>query len=180
MNPWHDVDLGANPAEEFQAIIEIPQRSRAKYELDKATGLLRLDRVLYSAVHYPANYGFLPKTFCDDGDPLDVLVFCQEEIQPLCICAARPIGVIAMTDEKGEDAKIIAVSTHDPEYDHYRDVAQFPPHRMLELRQFLLDYKTLEEKQVDVDDLRGPEDAVREIEAAVALYEREIAPTLGR
>jgi inorganic pyrophosphatase len=170
LNPWHDVELGESPEEQFNAVIEIPRGSRSKYELDKETGLLRLDRILYSAVHYPANYGFLPKTYCDDGDPLDALVLCQEDLVPMCIVSARPIGVITMTDEKGEDDKIIAVCADDPEYNHFRDVGELPPHRLRALKQFLLDYKTLEHKQVNVDDLRPREDAKRVIRAAIELY----------
>ena len=170
MNAWHDVELGENPAEQFNAVIEIPRGSRSKYELDKETGLLRLDRILYSAVHYPANYGFLPKTYCDDGDPLDALVLCQEDLVPMCIVAARPIGVITMTDEKGEDDKIIAVCADDPEYNHFTDVSELPPHRLRALKQFLLDYKTLEKKQVNVDDLRPRDDAVRVIRKAIEFY----------
>jgi inorganic pyrophosphatase len=179
VNPWHDVDPGARPDEEFQAVIEIPRGSRAKYELDKGTGLLRLDRVLYSAVYYPANYGFLPRTYCDDQDPLDALVLCQEDLVPLCLVAARPIGVIRMRDEKGTDDKIIAVAVHDPEYNHYGDVDELPPHRLLELKQFLLDYKTLERKQVNVDDLRPRAEAQRVIREALELYRREIATARG-
>jgi inorganic pyrophosphatase len=170
LNPWHDVELGENPEEQFHAVIEIPRGSRSKYELDKDTGLLRLDRILYSAVHYPANYGFLPRTYCDDGDPLDALVLCQEDLVPMCIVAARPIGVITMTDEKGEDDKIIAVCADDPEYNHFTDVGELPPHRLRALKQFLLDYKTLEKKQVNVDDLRPRGDAVRVIRSAIELY----------
>ncbi|MCK6458394.1 MAG: inorganic diphosphatase [Planctomycetes bacterium] len=176
MNPWHDIPLGDRPEEEFRAIIEIPRGSRSKYEIDKESGLLRLDRVLYSAVFYPTNYGFLPQTYCDDGDPLDVWVYCQENLVPLCVVPARPIGVIPMSDEKGEDKKIIAVCTVDPEYDRIRDVADLPPHRLRELKQFLLDYKTLERKKVDVDDLRPRAEAVAAIRDAVDLYRREIAP----
>ena len=172
MNPWHDVDLGENPEERFHAVVEISRGSRTKYELDKETGLLRLDRILYSAVHYPANYGFLPRTYCDDGDPLDVLLLCQEALVPLCVATARPIGVITMTDDKGRDDKIIAVAADDPEFNHYTDVSQLPPHRTRELKQFLLDYKTLEHKKVDVDDLRPRPDARRVIREAVALYRK--------
>jgi len=179
MNPWHDVDPGADPAALFQAVIEIPRGSKNKYELDKQTGLLKLDRVLYSAVFYPANYGFIPQTYCDDHDPLDVLVLCQEPLVPLCLVLARPLGVIRMSDEKGVDDKIIAVPAKDPEYNHYHDVSELPPHRMRELKQFLLDYKTLEDKQVNVDELRGPEEAGRVIEESIALYNAEIRSTLG-
>ena len=178
MNAWHDVELGDDPARAFCAVIEIPRGSKNKYELDKETGLLRLDRVLYSAVHYPANYGFLPKTYCDDDDPLDVLVLCQEPLVPMCLVEVRPIGVITMTDDKGVDDKIIAVPAGDPEYNHYTDINELPPHRMLELKQFLTDYKTLEHKRVDIDAIEGRADAERIIEAAVALYDREIRPGL--
>jgi len=173
MHPWHDVDPGADPGRQFQAVIEIARGSRSKYEIDKATGMLRLDRVLYSAVHYPANYGFLPRTYCEDGDALDALVLCQEDLVPLCIVSARPIGVITMTDDKGRDDKVIAVCADDPEYTHVREVGELAPHRLRELKQFLLDYKTLEDKTVDVDDLRPRGDAVRVIREALELYRRE-------
>jgi inorganic pyrophosphatase len=176
MHPWHDVELGDHVEQHFRAVIEIPKGSKIKYELDKKTGLLWLDRVLHSAVHYPANYGFLPRTYCDDGDPLDVLVLGQEPVVPLCILRARAIGVIEMRDEKGRDDKIIAVHVDDPEYAHYEDVAQLPPHRVLELQRFFLDYKTLEHKIVRVEDLRGRDDAVPVIRAAARLYRERIRP----
>lgn len=170
MNPWHDIDPGPKPEESFLAVIEIPRGSRNKYELDKETGLLRLDRVLYSAVHYPANYGFIPRSYGEDEDPLDVLVLCQEAILPFCLVEARPIGVIRMSDDKGVDDKIIAVPLHDPGYSHYHDVAQLPPHTMLQLRQFLLDYKTLERKQVNVDEMAGHEAAATVLREAFRYY----------
>ena len=116
MNPWHDVEIGEQSPEVFNSIIEIPIGSRMKYELDKVTGLLKVDRVLYSAVHYPANYGFIPRTYCDDHDPLDVLVLGQAEVVPLCIVRAKAIGVMQMIDQNEEDDKIIAVHVDDPEY----------------------------------------------------------------
>src|SRR5262252_8127112 len=116
MNPWHDVAIGEDPSRSFHCVIEVPSGSMNKYELDKATGLLRLDRVLYSAVHYPANYGFVPRTYCADGDPLDVLVLGQEEVVPGVLLRARAIGVMSMRDEKGQDDKLIAVHVDDPEY----------------------------------------------------------------
>ena len=180
MNAWHDVELGEKPEEIFQAVIEIPRGSKNKYELDKRTGMLRLDRVLYSAVHYPANYGFLPRTFCDDGDPLDVLVLCQEPLTPMCLVRAKPIGVITMKDEKGVDDKLIAVLADDPEYSHYTDVSELAPHRMRALKQFLIDYKTLENKQVDVDQMGSRDEAVRVLREAIELYATRIAPTFGR
>ena len=125
MHAWHDVELGDDIAGHFRAVIEIPKGSKIKYELDKATGLLGVDRVLHSAVHYPANYGFLPRTFCDDGDPLDVLVLGQEPVVPLCILRARAIGVLTMSDEKGADDKIVAIHVDDPEYEHYRDTQPY-------------------------------------------------------
>ena len=180
MNPWHDVELGEEIPRDFRCVIEIPKGSKVKYELDKQTGLLWLDRVLHSAVHYPANYGFLPRTYCGDGDPLDVLVLGQEPVVPLCILRARAIGVLSMSDDKGLDDKIIAVHLDDPEYAHYRDVAELPPHRLKEMQRFFLDYKVLEQKAVDVERIRGPAAAERVIRDAVQLYQDQIAPTLAR
>lgn len=174
MHPWHDVSPGENPAKLFRCVIEIPAGSKNKYELDKETGLLRLDRVLYSAVYYPANYGFIPRTYCEDGDPLDALVFGQESVVPLCIVRARPIGVISMTDENGRDDKIIAVSADDPEFNHYREVEEFPPHRLVQLKRFLLDYKALEGKVVDINSLSGRREAERVIAYGVNFYKRKI------
>jgi inorganic pyrophosphatase len=176
MHPWHDVELGDAIESGFRAIIEIPKGSKVKYELDKRTGLLWLDRVLYSAVHYPANYGFLPQTYCLDNDPLDVLVLGQEPVVPLCILRARAIGVMTMVDDKGPDDKIIAIHADDPEYAHYRDISELPPHRLVELERFFLDYKVLEHKAVSVGDMRGPADAERTIREAVDLYRQKIKP----
>ena len=170
MNPWHDVSLGEDPVRLFNCIIEIPRGSKNKYELDKKTGLLRLDRVLYSSVRYPASYGFLPQTFCDDGDPLDVLVLCQEPITPMCIVQARAIGLIQMRDDMGKDDKVIAVPLKDPEYTHVQDVRDLGPHRILEIRQFMLDYKRLENKEVDVDEMEGASAAHRVIREAAEFY----------
>jgi inorganic pyrophosphatase len=175
VNPWHDVELGADITQDFRCVIEIPKGSKVKYELDKRTGMLWLDRVLHSAVHYPANYGFLPRTYCDDGDPLDVLVLGQEPVVPLCILRARAIGVLTMSDDRGQDDKIIAVHVDDPEYAHYRDVAELPPHRLKEMQRFFLDYKVLENKAVDVDQIRGRAAALQVIRDAVRLYEDRIA-----
>ncbi len=171
MNPWHDVELGEDPTERFQCVIEIPRGSKCKYELDKENGMLRLDRILYSAVHYPANYGFLPRTYCEDGDPLDVLVLCQEAVAPLCVVRTIPIGVIAMTDEDGQDDKIVAVAADDPEFRDYRDIDQLPEHRLRETKQFLMDYKKFEPSKVEVGDLRGHEAAKQVIRDAIRLYD---------
>ena len=179
MNPWHDVAIGEDPDRLFHCVIEVPSGSKNKYELDKATGLLRLDRVLYSAVHYPANYGFIPRTYCDDGDPLDVLILCQEPVVPLCIMRARPVGVIKMTDEEGEDDKIIAVAVDDPEFNQCNDVKELPPHRLREIQQFLTDYKSLEGKIARVGPLKPARDARKVIQAAIKLYQKDIFPNLG-
>jgi inorganic pyrophosphatase len=180
MHAWHDVELGDDLGRYFRAVIEIPKGSKVKYELDKATGLLYLDRVLHSAVHYPANYGFLPRTFCDDGDPLDVLVLGQEPVVPLCTLRARAIGVLTMSDDKGQDDKIIAIHLDDPEYEHYHDIAELPPHRLRELERFFLDYKVLEHKTVNVDQLRGRPEAERVIREAARLYRERILPERAR
>jgi len=176
MHAWHDVELGDSIETGFRAVIEIPKGSKVKYELDKPTGLLWVDRILYSAVHYPANYGFLPQTYCLDGDPLDVLVLGQEPVVPLCVLRARAIGILTMVDDKGPDDKIIAIHADDPEYAHYRDISELPPHRLLELERFFLDYKVLEHKAVSVGDMRGPAEAERTIRDAVDLYRRKIKP----
>ena len=171
MHPWHDSYVDeAVISTGFPVIIEIPKGSKNKYELDKDTGLLRLDRVLYSAVYYPADYGFIPRTYCDDGDPLDALVLGQEAVYPLTIVEARAIGVMRMRDEKGIDDKIVAVSTRDPAFVDYTDKAQLPPHLLREVRRFFEDYKALEHKQVIVEDLLGVDDAIRIIRESLDLY----------
>ncbi len=173
MHPWHDSYVDeAVIATGFPVIIEIPKGSKNKYELDKETGLLRLDRVLYSAVYYPADYGFIPRTYCDDGDPLDALVLSQEPVYPLTIVEARAIGVMRMRDEKGIDDKIVAVSVGDPAFADYTDKSQLPPHLLREVRRFFQDYKALEQKQVIVEDLLGPSEAVAIINDALELYRR--------
>ena len=173
MHPWHDSYVDdAIVRDAFPVVIEIPKGSKNKYELDKETGLLKLDRVLYSAVHYPADYGFIPRTFCDDGDPLDALVLSQEPVYPLTLVEARAIGVMRMRDEKGIDDKIVAVSTRDPNFAHYTDKDQLPVHVLRQVRRFFEDYKVLEHKQVIVHDLLGPADAVQIIREALDLYRR--------
>src|SRR5215471_1026077 len=173
MHPWHDCDIDSTQVgKSFPAIIEIPKGSTNKYELDKETGLLRLDRVLYSAVYYPADYGFIPRTYCDDGDPLDVLVLAQEPVYPLTIVEARAIGVMRMRDEKGSDDKIVAVSVNDPAFADYTDKDQLPSHILREVQRFFQDYKVLEHKKVVIEDLLGPVEAVSIIRDALELYRK--------
>jgi inorganic pyrophosphatase len=167
-HPWHDIEPGASAS--FNAIIEIPLGSSNKYELDKNSGLLRLDRVLYSAVHYPANYGFIPQTLADDGDPLDVLILAAEPVYPLTLVTARPIGLMTMMDQDELDYKVIAVGINDPEYNTYHDIHELPKHRVAVLRRFFEDYKTLEKKRVVVDDISPALEAVPVIDKAVAVY----------
>jgi inorganic pyrophosphatase len=173
MHPWHDSYVDDTIIQHaFPVVIEIPKGSKNKYELDKETGLLRLDRVLYSAVHYPADYGFIPRTYCDDGDPLDALVLGQEPVYPLTIVEARAIGVMRMRDEKGIDDKIVAVSVHDPAFADYTDKDQLPAHVLRQVRRFFEEYKVLEHKQVIVEDLLGPSEALRIIREALELYRK--------
>jgi inorganic pyrophosphatase len=180
MHPWHDTYVDdAVIANGFPVIVEIPKGSTNKYELDKETGLLRLDRVLYSAVHYPADYGFIPRTYCDDGDPLDALVLGQEPVYPLTIVQARAVGVMRMRDEKGVDDKIVAVSVRDPSFEGYTDKEQLPAHVLRQVQRFFEDYKVLEHKQVVVEDLLGPEDALRIIREALELYRQLRRGELG-
>lgn len=175
MNPLHDVALPKAFDDNFPAIIEIPAGSNLKYELDKDTGLLRLDRVLYSAVHYPCNYGFIPRTHADDGDPLDILVIMQAAVAPLTIVRARAIGGFKMRDDKGEDDKIIAVCVDDPAVSHYQATTELPPHLLKELRRFFQDYKSLEGKFSEVDELYNQARAVSVIQAAVQGYDKLMA-----
>jgi inorganic pyrophosphatase len=170
MHAWHDIDLGERVEQHFRVVIEIPKGSKVKYELDKRTGLLAIDCVLASAVHYPANYGFVPRTYCADGDPLDALVLGQEPVVPLSILRARAIGVIRMRDEAREDDKIIAIHMDDPEYADYQDLGDLPSHLVRELEQFFLDYKELEGKTVAVEGLRGRAHAEQAIEKAAGAY----------
>jgi inorganic pyrophosphatase len=171
-HPWHDIPLPDNLAAWFPVFIEIPKGSKVKYELDKATGLLQVSRVLYSAVYYPANYGFVPRTYCDDGDPLDVLVLGQEDVVPQVLLRARAIGVMRMRDQKGQDDKIIAVHVDDPEYAVYDDITDLSPHRLRELQRFFLDYKVLEGEEVVVGAPLGVAEALPTLRAAQELYER--------
>ncbi|QDA59790.1 inorganic diphosphatase [Hymenobacter jejuensis] len=170
-NPWHDVALGDNAPQTVTGIIEIPKGSKGKYELDKESGLLKLDRVLFSAVHYPAAYGFIPQTYCDDNDPLDILVICSVDVVPMCLVEAKVIGVMQMIDGNEEDDKIIAVAANDISVNHYNDIADLPPHTLLEMQRFFEDYKALEHKQVVVERFMGREDAYGIIEKSIKLYD---------
>ena len=172
MHPVHDIALPADLSASFPTVIEIPRGSHLKYEVDKPTGLLKLDRVLYSAVHYPANYGFIPQTHGEDDDPLDVLVLMQEPVEPLTIVRARAIGGLRMVDDKGGDDKIIAVCVDDPAYADYARLDQLPQHVTRELDRFIRDYKILEDKRVDVEKIYDRDHAIAEIQAAAAAYKR--------
>jgi len=167
---WHDVTPGENLPGEFITVIEIPMGSNVKYELDKETGLLRVDRLLFSAVHYPANYGFIPQTLAEDNDPLDVLVLCQEPVAPLTLVRSRAIGLMTMIDSGAKDHKILAVAVDDPEYNGYQDVKELPPHRLNMLRRFFQDYKKLEDKTVEVNEIQPAAATFEIIERALEVY----------
>src|ERR1700756_1793494 len=175
LHAWHDVSPGDEVPRDFRAVIEIPLGSNVKYELDKPTGLLKVDRIIHSAVFYPANYGFIPQTYADDNDPLDVLVLCQEPVQPLALIKARAIGLMTMVDTGASDDKVIAVATNDPEFNSYDEANELPPHRLLVLRRFFQDYKQLEGKQVQVDDIRPAYAAAKVIEKSLARYQEQKA-----
>jgi inorganic pyrophosphatase len=167
---WHDISPGQEVPREFQSVVEIPLGSRVKYELDKATGLIQMDRVLYSAVYYPANYGFIPQTLAEDDDPLDVLVMCQESVAPLTLIRARAIGLMTMIDAGKKDHKIIAVAVSDPEFNAYHEAGDMPPHQLLMVRRFFQEYKQLEGKEVEVEEIQPAEKAFPIIEDALRRY----------
>mgnify|MGYP000056548655 CR=1 FL=1 len=160
MNIWHDIDPAMIRPENFSALIEIPKGGKCKYELDKRTGILRLDRVLYTSTHYPANYGFIPRTYADDGDPLDVLVLCSEVLDPLTLVRCYPIGYISMLDCGKNDEKIIAIPFEDPTYHLYTDISELPAHVASEIKHFFRVYKSLEGKETVVSDVLGRQAAV--------------------
>jgi inorganic pyrophosphatase len=170
MHPWHDLTPGENLPSEFAAVIEIPLGSSVKYELDKPTGLIKVDRILYSAVYYPANYGFIPQTLAEDDDPLDVLVLCQESVVPLTVMKARAIGLMTMIDQGKRDHKVIAVSISDPEFSAYHQAEEMPQHRLLMVRRFFQDYKILERKDVEVEQIQPAAAALPVIEDALRRY----------
>lgn len=174
MNIWHDIDEKEITPEEFSAVIEIPKNSQCKYELDKETGMLRLDRVLYTSTHYPANYGFIPRTYADDKDPLDVLVLCSPEIYPMTLVRVRPIGVMQMIDSGAIDDKIIAVPVAEPTATDYHSVDDLPSHMFDEIMHFFKVYKQLENKETAVKSLFGREKAIEIIEQAIEDYKKLI------
>jgi inorganic pyrophosphatase len=169
-HPWHEVNPGKDYQQIVKGIIEIPKGSRAKYELDKESGLLKLDRVLYSSMYYPANYGFIPKTYCDDKDPLDILILSQIEVVPMCLVDAKIIGVMRMLDNNEADDKIIAVAADDPSVNHINDISELPNHFISELKSFFEDYKKLENKKVVVEDFLDRNMAIKILEESFTLY----------
>ncbi len=171
MNIWKDVDPKRVTPDVFLAYIEISKGMKNKYELDKETGMLFLDRILYTSTHYPANYGFIPHTYCGDGDPLDVCVICSEAILPMTILNCKPIGVLKMLDQGLPDEKIIAVPVNDPDYSNYEDIYQLPKHVQDEIRHFFSTYKQLEGKETEVQDVYGHVEAKDAIKKAIKLYE---------
>jgi inorganic pyrophosphatase len=170
MNPWHEVNVGENAPEIVTGIIEIPKNTRAKYELDKESGMLKLDRVLYSAMYYPANYGFIPQTYCDDNDPLDIVILSQIEIQPMCLVNAKVIGVMRMLDGGEMDDKIIAVADNDMSVNHINSIDELPRHFFRELKNFFEDYKKLEHKEVVVEDFQNKETAIEIVKQSIIDY----------
>lgn len=171
MHPWHGVELGPDVPDVVWSVIEIPKGSKLKYELDKKSGLIKVDRVLFSSVHYPANYGFVPQTYCDDKDPLDVLVLGQEAVVPLALMRAKVIGVMRMQDQGEIDDKLIAVHADDPEYNQYNSITDLPRHRLAEVQRFFEDYKALENKTVVIKDFLDRIEGTKILASAIQLYE---------
>jgi len=171
MNIWHDIDPEFIKPREFMAVIEIPKGSKKKYEMDKKTGILRLDRILYTSTHYPANYGFIPRTYAFDEDPLDVLVLCSESLDPMIMVMCFPIGVVRMKDGDDIDDKIIAIPFEDPTYNFYQDVSELPPHLSSEMAHFFEVYKSLEHKVTTASDVLGRDEAIRIVREAMDIYE---------
>lgn len=173
-NPWHKVNIGKQAPSIVNAIIEIPKNTRAKYELDKDSGLLVMDRVIYSSMYYPANYGFIPKTYCDDKDPLDILVLSQVQIVPMCIVSSKVIGVMRMIDDEENDDKIIAVAENDMSVNHINDISELPRHFFRELKNFFEDYKKLENKTVEIEEFQNATIAKEIVEQSVIDYKNYI------
>ena len=169
-HPWHGVDYGPNAPEIVNTIIEIPEGSRAKYEIDKQTGLLKLDRVIYSSFHYPVNYGFIPQTLGHDHYPLDILVICSQSIRSFCLVRAKVIGNMQMIDSGEYDDKIIAVAVDDPSVNHFENIDELPQHYLLEMRNFFEQYKVLESKKVEIDNFQDKETAHNVVLEAIEIY----------
>lgn len=173
MHPWHDIPARpAGASDLFHVVVEVPMHGRVKYELDKPSGLLRVDRILYSSVVYPQNYGFIPRTYCEDHDPLDALVLSSEPFQSLALVRARAIGLLRLDDQSERDDKVIAIHADDPTYAGYTTMAELPAHLFRQIRAFFTDYKVLEGKPVVVEDFQDPKAAESSLERAIALYER--------
>lgn len=175
MNIFHDIEAERITPKDFMAVVEIPKGSKVKYEIDKTTGILKLDRILYTSTHYPANYGFIPRTYADDLDPLDVLILCSETIYPMTLVRCYPIGVIRMVDTGHFDEKIICIPFDDPSYNIYTEIAQLPKHIFEEMRHFFSVYKELEHKQTVVNEVSGLEDALKIIEKSIESYKKKYA-----
>lgn len=173
LHPWHGAHYGDKAPQIVNALIEIPQGSKTKYEIDKPTGLLRLDRVIYSSFHYPVNYGFIPQTLGKDGDPLDILVMCSESIQPLCLVEAQIIGNMQMIDTGQKDDKIIAVATKDPGVNHIKSLNEVPPHIFKVLKNYFEQYKVLENKIVEINDFQEKEEAFEIVNEAISDYNKK-------
>jgi len=172
-NPWHKVSIGPNAPSSVNGIIEIPKNTRAKYELDKESGLLLMDRVIFSSMYYPANYGFIPQTFCDDNDPLDILVLSQINIVPMCIVKSKVIGVMHMLDDGERDDKIIAVAENDMSVNYIKDISELPAHFFKELKNFFEDYKKLEEKTVEIEEFQSRKMAEEIVEQSIIDYKKK-------
>ncbi len=173
VNPWHDVEIGEKAPEVINAIVEIPKDSKIKYELDKTTGLLKVDRFLYSAVHYPGDYGFVPRTLWDDNDPLDIIILTGRPLYPMTLAKVRVIGVLRMIDSDEKDDKIVAVYDEDPRYKEYQDIKDVPEHIIEELKHFFETYKHLQGKQCKILEVLGKEDALKDVGRAVEMYEEK-------
>ncbi len=172
-NIWHDIDVERITPQDFFAVVEIKKGSKNKYELDKKTGLLRLDRILYTSTHYPANYGFIPRTYANDNDPLDVLILSSEDIDPLVLVRCYPIGVIKMVDDEHLDEKIIAIPFSDPMYNNYKDISELPSHIFDEMCHFFTVYKSLENMSTAVQEVKDHNEAMRIIEESMENYKTQ-------
>ena len=170
MNIWHDASPKSISKDKFTAVVEIPKGSKIKYELDKTTGVLKMDRILYTSTHYPANYGFIPRTFAEDGDPLDVLILCSETLVPLSIVDCYPIGMITMEDSGAADEKIICIPFNDPTYNVYKEISELPAHIFDEMKHFFSVYKALEHKDTVINDIRGVDESKETIESCIERY----------